>query len=77
MFSKNFKLNNIEKTCSIYVKPVEVKEVIQPGKLNSFLDYQAPEDRYEVRGIMPKAPEYPEREDPKTGRKHSFLGCLD
>lgn len=26
------------------IKPVEVREVIQPGKLNSFLDYQAPED---------------------------------
>lgn len=59
------------------IKPVEVREVIQPGKLNSFLDYQAPEDRYEVRGIMPKAPEYPKREEPKTGRKHSFLGYLD
>lgn len=44
------------------IKPVEVKEVIQPGKLNSFLDYQAPDDRYEVRGIMPKAPESPKKD---------------
>jgi len=44
------------------IKPVEVKEISKPGKLNSFLDYQAPEDRYEVRGIMPKAPKYPTRE---------------
>lgn len=62
---------------SLGIKPVEVKEVIQPGKLNYFLDYQAHEDRYEVRGIMPKAPEYPKKEEPKTGRKHSFLGYLD
>ena len=32
-----------------------------PPKKNSFLDYQAPEDRYEVRGIMPKAPSYPKK----------------
>ncbi|MGM9881295.1 MAG: hypothetical protein ACI31S_00405 [Bacilli bacterium] len=25
------------------------------GKINSFLDYQASEDRYEVRGIMPSS----------------------
>ncbi len=48
-------------------KPVGVREVefkeypcAHNGKLHSFLDYQAPEDRYEVRGIMPKAPNYPE-----------------
>lgn len=37
---------------------------IIPGdsrKTNSFLDYQAPDDRYEVRGIMPKAPERGEK----------------
>ena len=61
----------------IGIKPVEVKEIIQPGKQQSFLDYQAPEDRYEVRGVMPKAPEYPKSEELKTGRKHSFLGYLD
>ena len=59
------------------IKTVEVKEIIQPGKQNSFLDYQAPDDRYEVRGIMPKAPEYPKREEPTIGRRHSFLGYLD
>ena len=61
----------------IGLKPVEVKEVIQPGKQNSFLDYQAPEDRYEVRGIMPKAPEHPKMGNPEIGRKHSFLGYVD
>lgn len=59
------------------IKPVEVKEAIQPGELHSFLDYQAPDDRYEVRGIMPKAPEYPKREEAKIGRRHSFLGYVD
>lgn len=44
------------------IKPVEVREYSEPGKLESFLDYQAPEDRYEVRGIMPKAPEYPKND---------------
>lgn len=38
------------------VKPVEVKDYSKPGEQKSFLDYQAPTDRYEVRGIMPKAP---------------------
>lgn len=37
------------------VRPVNVPEYIKPGKLNSFLDYQAPNDRYEVRGIMPSS----------------------
>lgn len=63
-------------------KPVEIKDDVETmfessQKVNSFLDYQAPEDRYEVRGIMPKAPEYPKREEPKIGRRHSFLGYLD
>lgn len=61
----------------IGIKPVEKKEVIQLGKLNSFLDYQAPDDRYEVRGIMPEAPEHPKRYGTKIGREHSFLGYLD
>lgn len=61
----------------IGIKPVEVREDIRPGKQQSFLDYQALEDRYEVRGVMPKAPKYPKREEPKIGRKHSFLGYLD
>lgn len=39
----------------IGVKPIETKTYIKPGKQNSFLDYQAPADRYEVRGLMPKA----------------------
>ncbi len=38
------------------IHPVEEKDCIKPGKQESFLDYQAPTDRYEVRGIMPKAP---------------------
>lgn len=38
------------------IKPVEVKDYSKPGEKKSFLDYQAPTDRYEVRGIMPKAP---------------------
>lgn len=38
------------------IKPVEVKDYIKPGEKKSFLDYQAPTDRYEVRGVMPKAP---------------------
>lgn len=59
------------------IKPVEVKGGIQPRKLNSFLDYQAPDDRYEVKGIMPKAPEHPKSEETKIGKKHSFLGYLD
>ena len=49
-------------------KPVGFKKVALPSehiqwppKKNSFLDCQAPEDRYEVRGIMPKAPTYPKR----------------
>lgn len=52
----------------IKIKPVEEKDY--PGKYNgqlhSFLDYQASNDRYEVRGIMPKAPEYPNE---STGNK--------
>ena len=44
------------------IKNVEVKESIQPRKLNSFLDYQAPEERYVVRGIMPEPPKYPTNE---------------
>lgn len=40
------------------IKSVEVKDYIRPGEKKSFLDYQAPTDRYEVRGIMPKAPRY-------------------
>lgn len=64
------------------IKPVELSpeeclRVKYPPKVNSFLDYQAPDNRYEVRGIMPKAPEYPKREESKAGRKHSFLGYLD
>lgn len=47
----------------IGIKPAEVSEHSEPGKKESFLDYQAPDDRYEVRGIMPKAPKYPEREE--------------
>ena len=46
------------------IKPVDLSK-IKPepiGKLNSFLDYQAPEDRYEVRGVMPKAPSYPKKD---------------
>ena len=48
-------------------KPLGIKEVDAKdypcrnnGKLNSFLDYQAPNDRYEVRGLMPKAPQQQE-----------------
>ena len=42
-------------------KPVGFKEVpVPPPSIstvhNGFVEYQAPEDRYEVRGIMPKAP---------------------
>lgn len=37
------------------VKPVDVTEYHKPGELRSFLDYQAPNDRYEVRGIMPSS----------------------
>lgn len=37
------------------IKPVEVKDYSKPGELRTFLDYQAPEDRYEVRGIMPSS----------------------
>lgn len=45
----------------IGVEPVEVKDYpgAHNGQLHSFLDYQAPDDRYEVRGIMPKAPKSP------------------
>lgn len=44
----------------IGIKPVEIKEYPGQynGQLHSFLDYQSPTDRYEVRGIMPKAPGY-------------------
>ena len=28
-----------------------------------FLPYQSPDDRYEVRGVMPKAPKYPKRNE--------------
>ena len=44
----------------IGIKPVEIKDYsgAYNGQLHSFLDYQKPNDRYEVRGIMPKAPEY-------------------
>lgn len=48
----------------IGIKPADLSK-IEPepiGKKNSFLDYQAPEDRYEVRGIMPKAPKYPKKD---------------
>ena len=45
-------------------KPLGIKEVEvkyypcrNNGKLNSFLDYQTPNDRYEVRGLMPKTPQ--------------------
>ena len=49
-------------------KPVGVKEVPIPSFViseghNGFVEYQHPADRYEVRGIMPKAPEYPKRDD--------------
>ena len=37
------------------IKPVDVPKSHE-RKTNSFLDYQVPDDRYEVRGIMPKAP---------------------
>lgn len=40
------------------IKSVEVKDYIKPSEKKSFLDYQAPTDRYEVRGVMPKAPRY-------------------
>ena len=48
-------------------KTVEIKDddeamFERSQKINSFLDYQAPEDRYEVRGIMPKAPRYPKKD---------------
>lgn len=48
-------------------KPVEIKDDAEAmfersQKINSFLDYQVPEDRYEVRGIMPKAPRYPKKD---------------
>lgn len=52
------------------VKPVEIRDYIKPGEsTGGFLPYQAPDDRYEVRGIMPKAPTYPEcdYEDTKKG----------
>ena len=48
-------------------KPVEINDYSKPGEsTGGFLPYQAPGDRYEVRGIMPKAPEYPTR-DKKQG----------
>ena len=40
------------------IKPVTVREYSKPGKKHSFLGYPTPKARYEVRGIMPKAPEY-------------------
>ena len=44
-------------------KPVEITDYSEPGKsTGGFLPYQAPDDRYEVRGIMPKAPQYPKRD---------------
>ena len=49
----------------IFCKSVEIDEAKimteKLKKINSFLDYQALEDRYEVRGIMPKAPKYQKR----------------
>lgn len=42
----------------IAFKKADVKDYSIPGKKKSFLDYQAPKDRYEVRGIMPKASGY-------------------
>ncbi len=52
-------------------KPVGFKEVDASGPVISeghhgFVEYQAPDDRYEVRGVMPKAPKYPRR-DKKQG----------
>lgn len=41
------------------IKPIELKEVYNPGQKHSFpfgYGYQKPSERYEVRGIMPKAP---------------------
>lgn len=40
------------------IKPLTVREYSKPGKKHSFLGYPTPKARYEVRGIMPKAPEY-------------------
>ena len=37
------------------IKTVKVNNISLRSKINSFLDYQAPEDRYEVRGIMPSS----------------------
>lgn len=37
------------------IKTVKVVDSPVVGKINSFLDYQAPEDRYEVRGILPSS----------------------
>lgn len=38
------------------IKPIEIKDIIEPAKsTGGFLPYQDPNDRYEVRGIMPSS----------------------
>ena len=50
-------------------KPLGIKDVELPsGPIISeghhgFVEYQRPDDRYEVRGIMPKAPKSPEKDE--------------
>lgn len=39
-------------------EPIQISPHTEIGEKRSFLDYQAPEDRYEVRGVMPKAPKH-------------------
>ena len=45
------------------LKKVDVSPTIVSEGHHGFVEYQVPDDRYEVRGIMPKAPEYPKREN--------------
>lgn len=37
------------------IKKVKISDVITSRKHIGFIEYQAPNDRYEVRGVMPSA----------------------
>lgn len=55
------------------IKPVEVKDYIKPGEsTGGFIPYQAPNDRYEVRGIMPSAETWYQEDLKEMTRKLSL-----